>query len=118
MSLASWVQAVQGRTSMGLTHVDAAAVAAASMLTRDARSSQPWLFILHLGCSAVFQASLGLQHVEAAAVAAASMLTRDARSSQLWLFILHLGCSAVFSGQFGPPACRSSCGDSRVAADS
>ena len=49
MYLAPWVQAVQGRASLGLLHVDAVAVAAASTLTRDARASQFWLFVLHLG---------------------------------------------------------------------
>ena len=108
------MQAVQGRASFGLLHVDAAGMAAASMLMRELVSSG------YLSCTlgaVQCQASLGLQHVDPAAVAAASMLTRDARASQLWLFIVHLGCSAV-SGQFGPPACRPSCGGGRVDADS
>ena len=83
MYLAPWMQAVQGRASFGLLHVDAAAVEAASMLTRDARSSQLRLYILHLGCRQcrVVSACAPL-HVDAAAVVAAVSLPGDPCSDQ------------------------------------
>ena len=56
------MQAVQGRASFGLLHVDAAGMAAASMLMRELVSSG------YLSCTlgaVQCQASLGLQHVDA-----------------------------------------------------
>ena len=56
---------MQGRASLGLLDVDAAAVEAASMLTPAVRASPLWLYILHQG-----RASLGLLHIDAVAVTA------------------------------------------------
>ena len=115
--------AVHGRARGGILQVNAAAVAAASTLTRAARACQHWVIpctfsavqgrardgLLHVDAAAsqhgFISCTLGaLQgracdgrlHVDAATVAAATLTLAVSKSSLL--FVLHLGCSAG-SGQ-------------------